>query len=64
MTRFPLLLLVIALKVSRQFFNHYKAKAKPIAPGAPDFSRAFKLLGILIGFNASFSPNVIREFKI
>jgi len=35
-----LLRLVIGVKDSRQFFNQWEAKAKPIAPCARDFSRA------------------------
>ena len=47
-----LLRLMIGLKDSRQFFNRWEAKPKPIAPCTRDFSRAlnkFQLLGIVIG---------------
>ena len=47
-----LLLLMIGLKSSRQFFSRWEAKPKPIAPCTRDFSRAlskFQLLGIVIG---------------
>ena len=36
-----LLRLVIGLKGSRQFFNQWEAKPKPIAPWTRDFSRAW-----------------------
>ena len=39
-TRLQLLLLVTGLKDSRQFFNRWKVKPKPIAPRTRDFSRA------------------------
>ena len=49
-----LLRLVIGLKESRQFFNQWEAKPKPITPCACDFSPSLRasyrwLLGIVIG---------------
>ena len=40
----PLLRLVIGLKDSRQFFNQWEVKPKPIAPRTRDFSRALSEL--------------------
>ena len=42
-----LLRLVIGLKDSRQFFNQWDAKPKPIAPSTRDFSRASSELQVI-----------------
>ena len=42
-----LLRLVIGLKDSRQFFNQWESKPKPIAPGTRDFSRASSELEVI-----------------
>ena len=42
-----LLRLVIGLKDSRQFFDQWESKPKPIAPCARDFSRAWSVLQII-----------------
>ena len=39
--------LVIGLKDSRQFFNQWEAKSKPIAPCTRDFSRASSKLQVI-----------------
>ena len=42
-----LLHLMIGLKISRQFFNKWEAKPKPIAPCARDFSRSLSKLQVI-----------------
>ena len=58
-----LLRLVIGLKDSRQFFNQWEAKPKPIAPYTRDFSRATSELQVIARncdwFIALFAPVVI-----
>ena len=58
-----LLRLVIGLKDSRQFFNQWDAKPKPIAPCTRDFSRASSELRVIARncdwFMALFVPVVI-----
>ena len=58
-----LLRLVIGLKDSRQFFNQWEAKPKPIAPCTRDFSRASSELQVIARncdwFIALFAPVVI-----
>ena len=58
-----LLRLVIGLKDSRQFFNQWEAKPKPIAPCARDFSRASSEWQVIARnsdwFMALFVPVVI-----
>ena len=58
-----LLRLVIGLKDSRQFFNQWEAKPKPIAPCTRDFSRALSKFQIISRncdwFIALFAPVVI-----
>ena len=58
-----LLRLVIGLKDSRQFFNQWESKPKPIAPCTRDFSRAFSKFQIIARnydwFIALFAPVVI-----
>ena len=39
--------IAIGLKASRQFFNQWEAKPKPIAPCTRDFSRAFSELQVI-----------------
>ena len=64
MTRLPLLLLVIALKVSRQFFNHpLKNKSKTNRAWCARFFPRLQVAGNSDWFNASFTHNVIRELK-
>ena len=46
-TWLQLLRLVIGLKDSRQFFNQWEAKSKPIAPCTRDFSRASSELQVI-----------------
>ena len=46
-TRLRLLRLVIGLKDSRQFFNQWEAKPKPIIPCTRDFSRALNELQVI-----------------
>ena len=62
-TRLRLLRLVIGLKESRQFFNQWEAKPKPIAPCTRDFSRASSELQVIARncdwFIALFVPVVI-----
>ena len=54
---------MIGLKDSRQFFSHWEAKPKPMAPCARDFSRALSKLQIIVRncdwFIALFAPVVI-----
>ena len=47
--RLQLLLLLIGLKISRQFFNQWVAKPKVIAPRKRDFSRALSKLPVIAG---------------
>ena len=58
-----LLRLVIGLKESRQFFNQWEAKPKPIAPRTRDFSRASSELPVIARncdwFIALLAPIVI-----
>ena len=58
-----LLRLVIGLKESRQFFNQWEAKPKPIAPRTRNFSRASRELQVIARnfdwFIALFVPVVI-----
>ena len=58
-----LLRLMIGLKDSRQFFNQWEAKPKPIAPCTRDFSRASSELQVIARncdwFIALFAPVVI-----
>ena len=62
-TLLRLLRLVIGLKVSRQFFNQWEAKPKPIAPCTRDFSRSLSELQVITRssdwFIALFAPVVI-----
>ena len=55
--------LVIGLKDSRQFFNQWESKPKPIAPCTRDFSRASSELQVIARncdwFIALFAPVVI-----
>ena len=57
-----LLRLVIGLKDSRQFFNQWEAKPKPITPCTRDFSRALSELQVIARiydwFIALFAPVV------
>ena len=54
---------MIGLKDSRQFFSHWEAKPKPMAPCARDFSRALSKLQKIVRncdwFIALFAPVVI-----
>ena len=56
--------LVIGLKISRQFINHWEGNPKPITTCTPDFSRALsKLHGIatnLDWFIVLLAPAVIH----
>ena len=58
-----LLFFVIGLKDSRQFFNQWEAKPKPIAPCTRDFSRSLSELQVIATncdwFIALFDPVVI-----
>ena len=60
-----LLRLVIGLKASRQFFNQWESKPKPIAPCTRDFSRASSELQVVTRncdwFIALRAPVVIRR---
>ena len=62
-TSLRLLRLVIGLKDSRQFFNQWEAKPKPIAPCTRDFSRALNKFQIIARncdwLIALFAPVVI-----
>ena len=62
-TWLQLLRLVIGLKDTRQFFNQWEAKPKPIAPCARDFSRSLSELQVIARngdrFIALFAPVVI-----
>ena len=44
-----LLHLAVGLNISRQFFNQWEAKPKPIAPCTRDFSRALYKLQVIAG---------------
>ena len=60
-----LLRLVVGLKDSRQFFNQWESKPKPIAPCTRDFSRASSELQVIATnsdwFMALFVPVVIDQ---
>ena len=62
-TRLPLLRLVIAFKISHEFFNRWEAKPKPIAPCTRDFSRALSKLDVIARSSdwliAQFAPVVV-----
>ena len=63
--RLQLLLLVIGLKISRQFFNQWEAKPKAIAPRRRNFSRALSNLPVIAGnsdwFISLFAPVAIGQ---
>ena len=55
--------LVIGLKDSRQFFNQWEAKPKPIAPCTRDISRAsgeFQVIASVLVFRQSFENRSIQ----
>ena len=60
-----LIRLVIGLKDSRQFFNQWEVKPKPIVPRTRDFSRASSELQVIARnsdwFIALFVPVVIGQ---
>ena len=52
------------IKVSRQFFNHpLKSKSKTNRAWCARFFPRLQVAGNSDWFNASFTPNVIRELK-
>ena len=72
-----LLRLVVGLKDSRQFFNQWESKPKPIAPCTRDFSRAsselqvrsllllwlVKVIALVLVFRQSFENRSITEWS-
>ena len=57
--RLQLLRKVIGWKISRQFFNQWEAKPKPIAPCTPGFSRALNKLKVILGDSDWFITSVV-----